>query len=124
MRRAIGRTLRRRQDFRSAYERGTAVRLNCAVLINLSTEVGVTRTAVVASRKVGNAVRRNRAKRLLREAERKLISGVEQKSIDLILIARPAIRGLSGAEVLDEVRRLYAMAGLLRRAADESPRCA
>ncbi|MBK8229161.1 MAG: ribonuclease P protein component [Candidatus Eisenbacteria bacterium] len=124
MRRAVGRTLRRRQDFRSAYERGTAVRLDCAVLIRHSTDAGLTRTAVVASRKVGNAVRRNRAKRLLREAERKLITGVEQQSLDLILIARPPIRRLSGAEVLAEVRRLYAMAGLLRPAAAESPRCA
>ncbi len=42
---------------------------------------------MIASKKVGDAVRRNRAKRLLREAARRVswVGGV-----DVVLIARPA----------------------------------
>jgi ribonuclease P protein component len=45
------------------------------------------RVAVVASRKVGGAVRRNRAKRLLREAARRV---AWQPGVDVVLVARRA----------------------------------
>jgi ribonuclease P protein component len=64
---------------------------------------------VAAGRTVGNAVHRNRAKRLLREAMRLLIPSVSSH-LDLILIARP---GLVTA-TLDETR--HALLNLLERA--------
>ena len=45
------------------------------------------RVAVIASRRVGGAVQRNRAKRLLREAVRGLPLRAD---VDLVLVARPA----------------------------------
>jgi ribonuclease P protein component len=64
---------------------------------------------VAAGRTVGNAVHRNRAKRLLREAMRSLIPSIPS-NLDLILIARP---GLVTA-TLEETRR--ALLTLLERA--------
>ena len=56
------------------------------------------RLGVVASRRVGNAVRRNRAKRLLREAFRQNQHRLPP-SCDLVLVARPAILQRSFAEI-------------------------
>lgn len=58
------------------------------------------RLAVVASRSVGGAVGRNRAKRLLREASRH----VEWRSgQDVVLVARAGIVEAKMHEVLDEL---------------------
>lgn len=62
-----------------------------------------TRIAVVASRRVGTAVRRNRAKRLLREAARReaWVAGH-----DLVLTARAACADAGLAEVRADLHEL------------------
>ncbi len=75
---------------------------------------GLRRVGVIASRRIGGAVQRNRAKRLLREAFR-LHQGQLPESIDFVLIARRAILGMSGAEVQQHF--CYAVERLVRRTA-------
>jgi ribonuclease P protein component len=73
---------------------------------------GPARIAVVASRRVGDAVSRNRAKRLLREASVRVdwLAGT-----DVVLVARPACAGSVMGAVLEEIdgsaRRLGVVAG-------------
>jgi ribonuclease P protein component len=57
------------------------------VLVVLPNDLGETRAAVTAGRSLGNAVRRNRAKRLLREAVRPLLPGTAP-GWDLVMVAR------------------------------------
>ena len=73
---------------------------------------GPARMTVVASRKVGNAVRRNRAKRLLRAASQ---GWPWAEGFDLVLVARPACADAGMAEVRIELeghaRSLGALGG-------------
>lgn len=71
------------------------------------------RFGFLTSAKLGKAVLRSRARRLLREAVRLLAPRLEQRGYDLALIARPAIREADFAEVSRAVEELFRRAGLL-----------
>jgi ribonuclease P protein component len=64
---------------------------------------GPARHAVIASRKVGSAVRRNRAKRLLREAARRVRWRAD---VAVALVARGPCADSGLDDVLAELRRL------------------
>jgi len=58
--------------------------------------------SVVASRKVGGAVDRNRAKRILRAAWREMASE-DSDAIDVVLVAREGIRGVKTQDLVTEM---------------------
>ncbi|MGZ8580101.1 MAG: ribonuclease P protein component [Actinomycetota bacterium] len=61
--------------------------------------------AVVATRRVGGAVERNRAKRILREAWRQ-VSPQVTGDFDAVLVAREAIRGATTQDLVSEMSEL------------------
>ena len=79
--------IRRKSDFASLYRDGGRFRGRYFTLVFLRSGLGHSRLAVVASRKVGSAVVRNRVKRRFRELYRrnKTLLG---EPLDLIVIAR------------------------------------
>ena len=79
------------------------------MLVALQNEHTLSRFAVSAGRSLGNAVGRNRAKRLIRESLRPLIPAISP-GWDILFLARRKIVGAS----LDQVRA--ALETLLERA--------
>ena len=71
--------IRRRADFEHVYERGARIHGRYATLFVLANSLDRGRLGIAATRKLGGAVQRNRAKRLIREVFRrnKIASGFD-----------------------------------------------
>ena len=77
--------VRRRADFEQAYEGGAKVSGRYMKLFVAPNSVGAARLGVAATRRIGGAVVRNRAKRLTRELFRHLKPAA---SLDVIVVPR------------------------------------
>jgi len=97
--------LQRRRDFEHVYEAGLRLRARNFALFAAPNDLGFSRLGVVASRKVGGAVRRNRARRLLREAFR-LNKNRLRCPCDVILVASPSWQILRLSEVEPDLQQL------------------
>jgi ribonuclease P protein component len=112
--------LRNQEEIRTLYSLGRSLRSEDIVLVLFRNGSDRCRTLVVASRKVGCAVRRNRAKRLLREAHRRLRPGGEFAGMDLALIARAGACGRTAQTIQRQLEELYRQAHILERAPESS----
>ncbi len=63
--------IRRRAEFKQIYDRGLKVHSRYTTVFLLANSLGVGRLGIAATRKLGGAVQRNRAKRLIREVFRR-----------------------------------------------------
>ena len=82
------RRVRRRSEFQQVFKAGSRVQGRFFTLIMAPNRVGTTRLGIVASRKIGDSVRRNRAKRLIREIFRTNILQGRPPAADLVVIPR------------------------------------
>ena len=73
---------------------------------------GSGQTAVVAARRIGNAVRRNRARRILRAAWQQVAAQTaETDDRDVVLVAREAVRGATTQDLVTEMTELLQRGG-------------
>lgn len=78
--------IRKRKDFIFLYKKGKRYRGKYFTLIHLARELEYSRIAIVTSKKVGNAVKRNKIKRWIRALFRTHKSLLDEP-LDLIVIA-------------------------------------
>ena len=83
--------LRRGADFRRVYERKCSVADPVLILYACDNELGHVRLGLSVSRKIGDAVTRNRWKRLVREVFRKL-RGELSGGFDFVVLPRPGAK--------------------------------
>jgi len=82
------RRVRRRDEYQRVFDLSLRAKGRYATVLVAPNDAGTTRLGIVASRKLGNAVYRNRAKRLIREIFRRSKIVGPGVSIDLVVIPR------------------------------------
>ena len=110
--RKLGR-LKRRAEFLRAASKGHKAVATGLVLQALPRDDGEpVRVGFTVTKKVGNAVVRNRTRRRLKEAARQLLAEIDVGSVDLVLIGRDATRGRKFTSLVDDIRRTLVKAGV------------
>ncbi len=110
--------LRTRREFEQVFEMGRSLSNKVAVLYFLRTEGGGCKVGFAAGRRLGGAVVRNRIKRRLREAVRRLRDRLGP-GWAAVVVARRGAQDVSFAELSESVASLFARAGILVRSAGE-----
>ena len=83
------------------------------MILYVSPHSGPTEAAFVASRRVGGAVARNRARRIMRAAWRELRAQVAA-DFEVVFVARPDIQGAKTQDLEQEMRDLLRRMKALR----------
>ncbi len=106
--------------FRAILGRGRAYRGRYLSLHFLPRGGGLNRVGVTAGKRVGGAVQRNRAKRLLREAFRAVKDRLRNVH-DMVLVAQPGTASARLDEVRGELESLLQRARILSAAQEDAP---
>jgi len=108
--------LKQGRDFARARQEGGRLSNGCLIANWLRRPPeAASRLGVISTRKLGGAVVRNRARRLLRESYRRHQQDLAHP-VDLVLIARPSIVGKDFADVEKDLLTTLRKAGLLKAA--------
>lgn len=102
--------LTKTQQYTLVYDRGSSWISSSVVMKALPNGLNLSRYGISVSRRVGNAVVRNRVKRLFREILRQ---APLQTGWDIVFIARPAAASINYASLEKSINNLLAQARLL-----------
>jgi len=107
--------LRRKRDFDRLYKKGRSTGDRYIVVFHGANGLEYSRRAFLASKKVGGAVERNRARRLMKEGFRRIENEVIPGK-DILFIARKEMVsvGIGSGEVELSIKKALSKSGLLR----------
>jgi ribonuclease P protein component len=104
--------LKRRREFLRVAGKGQRAARPGLVLQALPGTAGPLRVGFTCTKKLGNAVVRNRAKRRLREAARLMLSEGAPEGWDLVMVGREATGGRDFKQLLGDLRGLLKQLGV------------
>jgi len=111
--RMASRRLKRNSQFRLVYSEGKRQAGAKVVIYYLMREDGGIVPGYVASKKIGKACQRNRAKRLMRETFRKVREGIIEKNIWIVFVASFSPEESTFREIAEDVASSLGRAGLI-----------
>ena len=80
-------SLNRNKDFKRVYSRGRYAASSCLVTYALKNRLKFNRVGITTSKKIGNAVKRNRSRRIIRAAYMYLADSLKS-GYDIVFVAR------------------------------------
>ena len=101
------------RDFRRVYTKGKYFSSPVLITYIIKNRLNSTRVGITASKKTGNAVKRNRSRRIIREAFRILKSKVKS-GFDIIFVARAKTNEVKTGDVLKDMERELYKLGVLK----------
>lgn len=106
--------LTKNKEFQRVYSRGKYAATAFLVIYVIQSNLPMTRLGITTSKKVGNAVKRNRMRRLIKENTRLLYNRLE-KGFDIVIVARKTEAIVNLDIIGKEIRYLFYKLGLLDR---------
>ena len=106
-------TLKSNSDFRRIYARGKVYTNPALVIYVMKNRAGICRIGITTSKKIGNAVERNRSKRVIRAAFRSVIKEIDG-GYDIIFVARGRTKYTKSTELCGIMRKQFLSAGVIK----------
>lgn len=107
------RPITRNKEFSRAYSRGRSYVHPKLVLYVVKNRTGHTRVGLTATKKIGGAVQRNRARRVMRAALSQVLP-YDVGSVDLVFVARGQTARCKSGDVELAASQLLKKAGILK----------
>ena len=106
--------LTKNREFQKVYRRGKYAATAFLVIYSINNNSDISKFGITTSRKVGNSVKRNRMRRLIKENLRQLYDRIV-KGFDIVIVARKAETCANMEIIGKELRYLLHRLGLLDR---------
>ena len=107
-------TLNLNTDFRRAYKRGKVYTSPALVSYVTKNRAGICRIGITTSKKIGNAVERNRSRRVIRAAFRAVESEING-GWDIVFVARSKTKYLKSTQLEPIILKHLEQAGVINR---------
>ena len=105
--------LKKSWEFQRVYKKGRKCWNAHFVIYVYPTQHSQPRLGITVSKKVGISVQRNRVKRLIREAFRRLKVELLPQ-YDIVVVGRKAACGLSGQQATESLHQLFSRASIMK----------
>ena len=109
-------TLKENTDFNRVYYRGKSSAKPQLVVYSLKNRLGVCRIGITTSKKIGNAVERNRSRRIIRAAFQSVIKefDFEGQGYDFVFVARTKTKYLKSTQVEKAMTECFRNLGVIK----------
>lgn len=106
-------TLKKNSEFRRLYSKGRFFQSPLIVTYVIKTKRNCVRIGITTSKKIGNAVLRNRSRRIIREAYLSVLPELKT-GYDIVFVARGKTPFVKSTDVLRVMKKQLKEAGILK----------